>query len=150
MNEPQVIPETLSCAVALKARTPRILLAEDDAAFRNVLRETLEAEGYEVTPVASGHALRDALAHSLGPEPRRRFDLVVSDVRMPGPSGLDALERHHVRDPETRFLLLTAFGDRATHARASEFQVEVLDKPFELDELIARVRSLLEGWSHPA
>src|SRR5579872_298732 len=60
-----LLPETLFCAESLPTRAPRILLAEDDAAFRSVLRETLEAEGYEVHAVASGHALHEALTDTL-------------------------------------------------------------------------------------
>ncbi len=146
MREAALLPDPLSCADVLPTRAPRILLAEDDAAFRSVLRETLEAEGYSVHAVASGHALHEALTDTLVFPDHRKYDVVISDVRMPGPSGLDELERHHVRDPKTRFLLITAFGDRATHARASEFGVEVLDKPFEMDELLLRIHALLEGW----
>ncbi len=130
----------------LPARRPRILLAEDDPALREVLREALAAEELDVVPAASGAALEAALTEAIVDPEGRPYDLVISDVRMPGASGLDVVERHYVRDPDTPFLLITAFGDRATHARASEFGVEVLDKPFELDELLARVRPLLERW----
>lgn len=141
------LPLTAARALANEAtlRAPRVLLAEDDPAFRETLRESLQGEGYEVVEAADGRALLTALGQALAPG-GRRFDLVVSDVRMPGGSGLDVLEQNFARDPDTPFLLITAFGDRLTHARASEFGVEVIDKPFEMDELLARARSLLEGW----
>jgi DNA-binding response OmpR family regulator len=133
----------LALARAPASRPPRILLAEDDEALRDALRETLAAEGYDVVTAASGRALDDALIEAVVQPGHRGYDLVVSDVRMPGASGLDVLERNYPRDPETPFLLITAFGDRVTHARASEFGVEVIDKPFEVEELLARVRALL-------
>jgi DNA-binding response OmpR family regulator len=140
----RAVPETLPEAAGAPARPPRVLLAEDDHAFRAVVREALEADGYQVTDVATGRALLAALAEARALPDHPGWDLVLSDVRMPGLGGLDVLERHYAHDPDARFLLFTAFGDAATHARASEFGVEVLDKPFELDELLARARRLLD------
>lgn len=133
----RAVPEMSPEVVDPPARPARLLLAEDDDALRAVLREALAAEGHQVTDVASGRALLAALDELPG------WDLVLSDVRMPGLGGLEVIERRYAVDPDRRFLLFTAFGDRATHARASEFGVEVLDKPFELDDLLDRVRRLL-------
>lgn len=143
---PTSAPAPQRLAQAIPTRRPRLLLAEDDPALREVLRETLAAEGYDVVTASSGAALYAALTDAIVDPDRPPYDLVISDVRMPVQSGLDVLERNYARDPETPFLLITAFGDPATHARASEFGVEVLDKPFELDELLVRVRLLLDRW----
>lgn len=140
------LPETATEAV-LPAEGPRqrIALAEDDPDFRELLGEALREEGYEVIEAADGTALA-ALLDEVHSGRRPPFDLVVSDVRMPGRSGVELLEWNYARDPDTRFLLVTAFGDPVLHARAAEFDVEVLDKPFELDEFLVRVRALVERW----
>ena len=65
----------------------RILIADDDAAIRGVLRELLEDEGYDVAEVGNGPEVLLALSGSNGQRP----DLVVMDVRMPDKSGIDVL-----------------------------------------------------------
>jgi FixJ family two-component response regulator len=74
-----------------------------------------------------------------------RFDVVVSDVRMPGWSGLNVLitMSHQVKPPP--IVLITAFGDERLHEQAMKAgAIAVLDKPFELDDLCALVNRLME------
>jgi CheY-like chemotaxis protein len=120
-------------------RPARVLIAEDDWAMRELLLWAFDADGYEVTAVASGPALLETLASSLladsGVEP---FDLVVSDIRMPGWSGLPAMEelcRSRVLPP---VVAITAFGSEEVHERAERAgAIVVLDKPFDVAELTA-------------
>ena len=79
---------------SVNARTrPRILVAEDEWTFRSMLSWAFEVEGYRVIGVADGRKLLEVLASSMLPNTGLDpFDLVVSDVRMPGWSGLPALE----------------------------------------------------------
>ena len=123
-------------------RAARILVAEDDDEMRRVLVDTLRAEGYEVYEVSDGGALLVELARN------HRFhynavDLVVSDVRMPLCSGLQALETLRGTSARTRFLLLTAFGDEDMHARATALGAMLLDKPFSTRKLRSTVADLL-------
>lgn len=133
---------------------PRILLAEDDLELRRMLADLLEAEGYCVVQVEDGSALLEALTTQLlEKDESEGFDLVITDVRMPGQSGLDVLDRLRSCDWQTQFLLITAFGDEATHAEAYRLGSVVLDKPFHLNDLLGHVRALVapgryrEGWS---
>jgi PAS domain S-box-containing protein len=117
-----------------------ILLAEDDAASRELTREVLEAGGYRV--LVAQHAEEAlALAHR---EPH--IDLLVSDVIMPGLSGLELRRRLLQLRPSLRVLLVSGY---ATHAIESERGLpegaELLSKPFQPDELLARVHQLLGG-----
>ncbi len=122
-----------------------ILLAEDDAEMRNLLALTLAADGYRVYEVADGKQLVEWLA--------RHFDcgsleeacqLIIADVRMPGYSGLDVLSSLSCVGCRLPVIIVTAFGDRATHARARTLgAAAVLDKPFDLDELRLIVARLL-------
>ena len=128
-----------------KRRRPRVLVAEDEWTFRSMLLWAFEVEGYRVVGVADGRKLLEVLASSMLPntglEP---FDLVVSDVRMPGWSGLSALEDlcHSPLVPPV--VVITAFGSEDLHHRAKEAgAAAVLDKPFDLADLTGLVRRLI-------
>jgi len=112
---------------------PRILLAEDDAAFRRLLASILEAEGYEVIEAEDGVAL---LANIESTRARADPFLVVADVRMPGLGGLDVLAILRCADWKTPVILITAFGDEATHAEGRDLgAIAVFDKPFRIEQL---------------
>lgn len=129
-----VSPEELS-------RRSHVLLAEDDTDLRRLLAGALEQEGYHVRQVGSGRELREEL--EVAPGQPLAVDLIVSDVRMPGFSGLDVLSFLRQRDWATPVLLITAFGDEAVHQEAHRLgAAAVIDKPFELDELRHAARAL--------
>jgi len=117
----------------------RVLIAEDDWAMRELLLWAFEADGYEVHSVASGPALLDTLASSLLPDSDvRPFDLVVSDIRMPGWSGLPALESLCRSRTIPPIVVITAFGSEEVHERAEHAgAIVVLDKPFDIADLTA-------------
>ncbi|MBB5934429.1 response regulator transcription factor [Streptomyces zagrosensis] len=118
-------------------RPARILVADDEPAVREALRRSLMFEGYEVTEAVDGlEALEKA--ESCTPE------LIVLDVLMPRMDGLTAARRLRAAQVTVPILMLTArdtVGDRVTglDAGADDYLV----KPFELDELLARIRALL-------
>lgn len=109
--------------------------------MRSLLNIALTGAGYEVSEVASGSALLNELrtAVTFGvPDPPR---LIISDIRMPGWTGLEVLAIAQMLDSDLAFVLITAFGDGRTHELAKELgAVAVFDKPFDIDELIATVR----------
>lgn len=129
---------------------PRILLAEDDEELRLVLTEVLDEAGYEVELAQSGRELLRRLAESV--VSGEGVDLVLTDVRMPGMSGLEAVEALRDEDWVTPVLFMTAFGDAATHEEARRLGAWVLDKPFDVDELVEVVTGIVpparydEGW----
>jgi DNA-binding response OmpR family regulator len=136
--------ERSSCST----RERRVLLGEDDREMRGLLTWALMEEGYDVVEATDGLALMNFL------EPRFLdarmhgrlvdIDLVVSDLRMPGASGMDVLSRLRQHDRETPFILITAFGDQLTHAQARDLGASlVVDKPFDVDEVIAVIRRIL-------
>jgi CheY-like chemotaxis protein len=90
-------------------RKRRILLAEDDAALRGLMAAALAKDGHEVVQASDGSEVLDLLAEET-------LDVIVSDVHMPGWSGLDALAGLS-RDPASPpVVLVTAFGDNQLHA----------------------------------
>ena len=117
--------------------TSEILVVDDEPGIRSVLASSLEFEGYTVRTAADGRA-------ALAEIDRARPDLVVLDVLMPGMDGLTACRRMRAADPHLPVLMLTArdlTGDRVAGLDAGAD--DYLAKPFELDELLARVRALL-------
>lgn len=124
---------------------PRIVLAEDDAEMRALLVTALLQDEYEVIEVRDGAELLRYLASEClrtltGPP----IDLVISDLRMPGRSGLEVLARLRYSDWATPFILTTAFGDPETHAEARRLgAAAVFDKPFDIDDLRTVVCNLV-------
>ena len=122
----------------------RVLVAEDDTEMRRLVVEALRKDGYDVTEVADGGRLLVELAHQVTTN-YEQVDLIVSDVRMPICSGLQIIEALRTAHCATPIILMTAFGDDATRARASLAGALLFDKPFDLDELRATVARLLDG-----
>lgn len=115
----------------------RILLVEDDETFRGFVQTILEDEGYEVRIARDGREGWQLLA-------RENFDLVITDLKMPGKNGLD-LFRETRQDPGAApFIFLTAFGtvDEAVSAMkegAVDFLTKPLSRPEELLAVVSRV-----------
>lgn len=115
----------------------QLLLVEDDSAMRTTLQRTLMRRGLNVEVAADGPS---ALAHWVSREP----DAVVLDLSLPGLDGLQMLERARSQGLRTPVLILTArgtVGDRVLGLNAGAD--DYLAKPFDLDELEARLRALL-------
>ncbi len=126
-------------------RQAQVLLAEDDAELRRFLCEVLRKRGYKVTEADSGDALLDRLWERARRE--GRFDLIISDVRMPGFTGLEVLDGlRDEYDPsigDTPLIFITAFGDAEVHSEAERLGAVVFDKPFDVDELCDRAAAVL-------
>lgn len=122
----------------------RILIVDDEPAVREALQRSLAFEGYGTQVAVDGY---DALAMAEAYAP----DLIVLDIQMPRMDGLTAARRIRATGSTTPILMLTArdtVGDRVTglDAGADDYLV----KPFELDELFARIRALLRRSSYAA
>ena len=119
-------------------RRARVLIAEDDYAFRDLLVFAFEDDGYDVVAVPDGYSLLEVLGSAALPGSTvRPFDLVVSDVRMPRWSGLVTLEKLGRSLLVPPLIVITAFGTDEVHQRAKQAGVvSVLDKPFDLQDLL--------------
>ena len=125
------------------ARPDRILVAEDDDAMRDLLVGWLHEAGYDVTACSSGLDLLAYLERSVLSGEIPEFDIVLSDIQMPLGSALDVLDEFFGCDGLPPTILITAFGDRRTHAVASHLgAATVLEKPFEKGRLMAEIQRL--------
>jgi CheY-like chemotaxis protein len=129
-------------AVSL-GRRPRVLIAEDDDEMRRLLAKVLVADGYAIVECRDGADLFSRLEPSVVGRATWDFDVIVSDVIMPGPTGLEILEDLHECRGFPPVVLITAFGDAGIHARAKKAgAVAVLDKPFGTEELLNKLHEI--------
>jgi two-component system, OmpR family, response regulator MprA len=124
-------------AVVHHEQVHRVLIADDDRAIRESLARALELEGYGVTVVVDGV---EALTHAR----RDNFDALVLDVMMPGVDGLGVCRVLRADGDHTPVLMLTARVETTDRVAGLDAGADdYLPKPFELDELLARLRALL-------
>jgi two-component system, OmpR family, response regulator len=114
----------------------QVLIVDDDAEIRGLLKEYLAKNGYRVTAVADGKAMWEALDGG-------RADLIVLDLMLPGDDGLVLCRNIRARG-ETPIIMLTARGDETDRIIGLEFGADdYLPKPFSPRELLARIKSVL-------
>ena len=128
-----------------KTNSFSILLAEDDKEMRSLLALMLRKEGYQVCECIDGLSLLDMLSSFFLPdEEHENFDLIISDIRMPGVTGMEILLGANEIDDFPPIILITAFGDKETHMQAERLgAVALFDKPFDIDEMLEKVRTIL-------
>ena len=123
---------------------PRVVVAEDDDEMRRLVVEALRKDGYEVEEARDGgRLLVRAAAYYTHRAQVADVDLIVSDIRMPICSGLQILQGLREAHWHIPVILMTAFGDDATRARAEKLGAILFDKPFDLDDLRTAVQSLV-------
>src|ERR1700730_450727 len=118
---------------------PRILVVEDKDSLRTALEEMLKAEGLDVTGVESGSLAVDRLRAG------ERFDLILTDWKLPGANGLAGLDAAIASDPTLPVLMMTAFGSIETAVEAMKHGAEeFITKPVDPDLLRLMVRRCIE------
>jgi DNA-binding NtrC family response regulator len=118
--------------------TPRIAILDDETRMVGILEMILRREGYEVAGFDDPERALAALAE-------QRFDLLLTDLRMPGLDGLQVLERMHARDADLPVVILTAHATIETAVRAVHLGAfDYVEKPFDNDTLRALVARTLE------
>ncbi|HEX9243127.1 MAG TPA: sigma-54 dependent transcriptional regulator [Anaeromyxobacter sp.] len=115
-----------------------VLVVDDDASMRHVLSVILTDHGYDARAVASGEdALRELAA--------REFDLVLTDVRMPGMGGLELLRRIQAQDPHQLVIVMSAYGSHEAALEAMKAGAyDYVSKPFRPDEVVLVLRKAEE------
>jgi two-component system phosphate regulon response regulator OmpR len=119
------------------ARTDKIVIVDDDARIRDLLRRYLTQEGFEVIVAEDGKALNRILL-------RDTVDLIVLDLMMPGEDGLSVCRRLRAANDRTPIIMLTAKGEDVDRIVGLEVGADdYLGKPFNPRELLARVHAVL-------
>ena len=117
---------------------PHILVIDDEAIALSNMSHVLIKEGYDVTTCKDGESGLNALRHT-------RFDLVLTDLHMPGIDGMDVLRHVHVTTPETPVIMITGHATLDSAVKAMKCGAyHYIAKPFRLDEAREIVRSALE------
>ncbi|MGA9776652.1 MAG: sigma-54 dependent transcriptional regulator, partial [Verrucomicrobiia bacterium] len=126
----------------MASEAPRILIVDDDPGQRSLLNSFLHSQGFETALADSGERALEMLRAG-------EFAMMISDVRMPGLSGLETLRRARQEHATLPVLLVTAFTDiRDAVAAMRDGAVNYLAKPIDLDELLNSVRQAI-GISKP-
>ena len=115
----------------------RVLVADDDPALLEMMSMTLRKEGFDVASADSARALRELIETG-------SFDLVVSDIYLGDATAVELIDEIRAINPAASIILVTAQGTVETAAAASAAGVfDYLAKPFQLEELVGRVRAAL-------
>ncbi len=115
-------------------RAPRLLIVDDDAGQRSLLDSFLSSQGFDTVPVSSGERALEVLR-------QQKINMMISDVRMPGLTGLETLRLARKEHGSFPILLVTAFADvRDAVGAIRDGAVNYLSKPIDLDELLVSVR----------
>lgn len=121
--------------------SPHILIVDDHREIRELVGRALTKEGFRVTAVGDGKAMRQAMADS-------RIDLILLDLMLPGEDGL-SLCRWVRADSNVPIIMLTAKGEEVDRVIGLEMGADdYLPKPFGSRELIARIHAVLRRTSH--
>ena len=115
---------------------PRILLAEDDDSLRGFLARALERAGYEVTACADGEEAVAVLDQD--------WDLLLTDIVMPGMDGIEVARQAAALHPELRIMFITGFAAVALAAGSqAPAGAKVLSKPIHLREIVSEVERMV-------
>jgi DNA-binding response OmpR family regulator len=116
-----------------------IVVVEDEPGVRNLVERVLERAGHRVLAFADGTSAADTLG-----DPGLRIDLLVTDLVMPGPNGIEVARRARRARPDLAVLLMSGYAADALRAEGvDEGSIELLAKPFSTAELLERVAARL-------
>ena len=117
----------------------KILLIDDDPGIRDTLQRVLKGEGHDVVMEGRGD---DGLARANG----EKFNVVITDLKMPGLNGLELVRQLHAAQPRLPIILITAFGTAQTAIEATKFGAyDYLLKPFEIPQLLELIRRAVDS-----
>jgi len=122
-------------------KMPAILVVDDELSMREFLNILLEKEGYEVTTAADASSAIDLIQN-------HNFDLVISDIKMPGLSGLSLLEKIKEMNNSTPVIMITAYASPENAVIAMKNGAfDYITKPFKVDEIIKIIKSAISATS---
>lgn len=115
-----------------------ILVVDDDKDLCDLISEIVKEEGFNVHKAYNGFIALEKIN-------RYNYDLLIIDNRLSGLSGISVLERVHKSKPTMRTIMISAFGNSKTKNLARDLGVkEFVDKPFDVKQLVKKIRNTLE------
>ncbi|MEC4685449.1 MAG: sigma-54 dependent transcriptional regulator [Nitrospirota bacterium] len=121
-----------------KRKKEKILIVEDEQGMNEILRILLESDGYEVSSAMDGGKGIELLKKDI-------FDLVITDIKMPGVDGFEVLRKAKELSPDTLIIMVTAFGTTESAIEAMKLGAyDYIHKPFKIDEIRIVVNKALE------
>ena len=123
-----------------------VLLAENDEAMRQLVTTSLTRKGFDVVACSNGKELAAVIEEQIEGKPHPPIDVIVSDVQMPGRTGLECLRSVRQVNQKVPFIIITAFGDKTTYEDAFRSgATAVFDKPFDLEELVCAIHQAVSS-----
>lgn len=118
-----------------------LLIVDDEAEIRNIISQTMEESKVNCLMAENGQKALDVLAKHSG-----QIAAVVSDISMPGMTGLEFIEKTRIQGFDFPVIFITGFGDKKTVAEALRLGAfDFIDKPFDLDKLEKSILSALKA-----
>ncbi len=118
----------------MSASKSRVLIVEDNTPLRNLMADVLKLEGYTVIEAFDAPSMRQCMVTCQPKNAGESFDLIITDIQMPGESGMVSLQALRHMGCRIPAVIVTAFPELATLERAIELQATLLPKPFSLGE----------------
>ena len=116
---------------------PNILFIEDEEELRNILKKVIEKEGYAVDVSSTGQG-------AIGKVRKKRYDLVITDLRLPGMSGQEAIKRIEEISPNLKFIIISGYQlDSALEAKIKKGTYSFFGKPFLNQDVISEIKRLV-------
>ncbi len=119
----------------------RILVVDDEDQFRKMLRKTLEQEGYKVVEAADGN-------EAINRHSEQSFDLIITDIIMPGKEGIETIIEIKNNDPEVQFIVVSGsclYGSDVEFDMAKTLDAKTLRKPFEREALLNVIKQIQDS-----
>jgi DNA-binding response OmpR family regulator len=124
----------------------RVLIVEDNTAFRALMADVLALEGCKVTEAFDATSMRWHMrVRGLEEYPDEPFDLIITDIQMPGESGLISLEWLRLRGCPIPVVVVTSFPELTTQAQVNRLSATLLPKPFSLNDFRAAALAALRA-----
>lgn len=131
--------ETTLTSEPSPTRPARVLIVDDDADVRLVLRRMLEQDGYEIAEARHGREALEAAE-------RRLYDLLITDLIMPEQEGIETIQSFHQRYPQVKIIAISgAYGTDYLRIAKLLGAHEVMQKPLRLESVLETVSRLLRG-----
>ena len=117
---------------------PKILIIDDEKSIRNTLKEILAYEGYDVTEAQDG-------AEGVRLAEKDKFDIILSDIKMPKMDGIEVLEKLQEITPETPVVMISGHGNIETAVEAiRKGAFDYISKPLDLNRMLVTIRNAMD------